>query len=174
MKEIRCSGCGEWVPIPALRVERAGLVAVSVRYHCPICSQLIYEESPSFEDRFAEDLLVGKDWVRVNPDALAQFPRWGKADLDRSQLGEVEVICHRCKRWTRFDQLRSEYTTSPSVSWRRTYHCPHCGAQVGSGHGGDPSYNIAPADFPELVLEAVANGSGWARPVQENTGEKVE
>jgi len=167
MKEIWCKGCGEWIPLLRLVVVEGGIVARRRKFICPICRTTLYEETPSFEDWFAEELTAGKDGVRINHDAFPAFPRWGKADLDRSRLEEVEVVCHNCKRWNRWHSLKREFAISSSVGWRRTYHCPNCGTQLGSSHGGDPGYSIAPADFEELVLEAVREGRGWARLMSE-------
>ncbi|WP_299286258.1 hypothetical protein [Thermoflexus sp.] len=165
MKEIRCKGCGEWIPLSRLDVVEGGIVARRRKFMCPICRTTLYEENPSFEDWFAEELTAGKDGFRINCDTFPAFPRWGKADLDRSHLEEVEVVCHNCKRWNRWHSLKREFTISSSVGWRRIYHCPNCHAQLGQDHGGDPSYNVAPSDFAEQVLKAVREGQGWARPM---------
>jgi hypothetical protein len=167
IREVKCPGCGEWVPVDRLAKEKLGLVATRTRYSCPICSHVIYEESPLFTDLVSEAILLKKDWVRLNDDALSAFPRWGKAEVGSEDLQRVEVICYRCKRWIPYPRLKTEYTTSISVGWRLTYHCPNCGTQLGSSHGRDPSYNIAPADFEDLVLEAVREGRGWARLMSE-------
>jgi ribosomal protein S27E len=165
--EIKCGGCGEWIPIPRLEVTEGGIVALCRKYMCPVCRTVLYEESPSFRDWLAEELAAGKDNVRVNDDPFSRFPPWGTAEIGLEDLQRVEVICYRCKRWIPYPRLKTEYTTSISVGWRLTYHCPNCGTQLGSSHGGDPSYNIAPADFEDLVLEAVREGRGWARLMSE-------
>jgi hypothetical protein len=78
-------------------------------------------------------------------------------------LEKVEVFCDRCQKWYRYQDLETDFVTSPSVGWRKTYHCPQCGKQIGSSHGPDFPYGIYSAYFEELILEALARGEDWVR-----------
>jgi hypothetical protein len=161
--EIKCGGCGEWIPIPRLEVAEGGIVALCRKYMCPVCRTVLYEESPSFRDWLAEELAAGKDNVRVNDDPFSRFPRWGTAEIGLEDLEGVEVMCRSCKTWIPYRQLRVSHEPSRHTGYIQTYHCPLCGAQVGSSHGPDPAYGIAAQDFPDLVVRAVREGQGWAR-----------
>jgi len=78
-------------------------------------------------------------------------------------LEKVEVFCHRCHSWHPFRKLVTDFTTSPHVGWRKTYHCPQCYQQVGSSHGPDPAYGITSAYFEETILDALDRQEAWVR-----------
>ena len=163
MIEIKCKGCGEWIPLSRLDVVEGGIVARRRKFICPICRTTLYEETPSFQDWFAEELTAHKDHVRFNNDPFSRFPRWGTAEIGLEDLESVEVVCRSCKTWIPYRQLRVSHEPSRHTGYIRTYHCPLCGAWVGSSHGPDPAYGIAAQDFPDLVVRAVREGQGWAR-----------
>jgi hypothetical protein len=167
MIEIKCGGCGEWIPIPRLEVAEGGIVALCRKYMCPVCRTVLYEESPSFRDWLAEELAAGKDNVRVNDDPFSRFPPWGTAEIGREDLDMVEVMCHRCRMWVPYKRLKKHMANNRHMGWMQTFHCPHCGVQVGASHGPDPAYGVQSQDFPDLVVRAVREGRGWARLMSE-------
>jgi hypothetical protein len=163
MKEIRCKGCGEWIPLSRLVVVEGGIVARRRKFICPICLATVYEETPSFQDWLDEELTAGKDYVRINHDPFARFPRWGTAEIGPDDLDHVEVMCPGCKAWVPWRNLESSVSTSPTVGWVRVFRCPQCGKQLGSSHGADPAYGVPSRHFQDEVVEAVREGRGWAR-----------
>jgi hypothetical protein len=78
-------------------------------------------------------------------------------------LEKVEVFCDRCQEWHRYQDLEKDFITSPSVGWRKTYHCPQCGKQIGSSHGADPAYGITSAHFEERIFEGLVRREDWVR-----------
>ncbi len=163
MIEIKCKGCGEWIPLSQLDVMEGGIVALRRKFMCPICRATLYEEVPPFQDWVAEELTAGKDYVRINHDPFALFPRWGTAEIGPDDLDRVEVMCPGCKAWVPWGNLERSRSTSPSVGWVQVFCCPQCGKQLGSSHGPDLVYGIHSRYFEADVIEAVRKGQGWAR-----------
>ena len=161
--EVKCKGCGEWIPLDKMLVFESGIYGTERTYECPICKTEFYKENPPLRDILDEALLLKKPWVRVVVDPFSTFPRWGTAEIKLEDLERVDVMCHGCKTWVPYRSLKREYTSSRYMGWVMTYHCPRCGTQVGGSHGPDPAYEIPSKYFDDIVMEAVRNGHGWAR-----------
>jgi len=142
MIEIKCKGCGEWIPLSQLDVVEGGIVALRRKFVCPICRATLYEEVPPFQDWVAEELAVRKDHVRINNDPFSRFPPWGTAEIGREDLDRVEVKCHGCRAWVPYKRLKKHMANNRHMGWMQTFHCPHCGVQVGASHGPDLAYGV--------------------------------